>query len=274
MAGDWIPMRTDLAEDPAVIGIADATGLDEGGVVGRLHRLWSWASWHTEDGDVKGVTLAWINRHVHSDGFAEAMVKVGWLVVTKSGVRFPRFDEWNSQSAKKRRLTARRMASLRANKSDATNVTKTSPQKIREENNTEEENTNTPLTPPRGEPPPEKAPAKNRPRGERTAAFERWYAVYPKRVGPDAAAKAFAAAMRRIEVKHSTRDAALEWLIAVTGEFATSPKGQGQFCWNPATFLNQGHYDDDRNEWKRGDGTDKTIGDGPGQSHSGDAGHW
>lgn len=134
MAGDWIPMRTDLAEDPAVIGIADATGLDEGGVVGRLHRLWSWASWHTEDGDVKGVTFAWVNRHVQSDGFAEAMEKVGWLVSTKNGVRFPRFDEWNSQSAKKRRLTARRMASLRDNKRDAASVTKTSPHYITEEN--------------------------------------------------------------------------------------------------------------------------------------------
>lgn len=147
MAGDWIPMRTDLAEDPAVIGIADATGLDEGGVVGRLHRLWSWASWHTEDGDVKGVTLAWINRHVQSDGFAEAMIKVGWLVTTKSGVRFPRFDEWNSQSAKKRRLTARRMASLRSHKSDASSVTKTSPHKSTEEKSKEEGKTIPPESP-------------------------------------------------------------------------------------------------------------------------------
>ena len=31
MAGDWIKMRTDLADDPAVIGIAAAAGLGEGG---------------------------------------------------------------------------------------------------------------------------------------------------------------------------------------------------------------------------------------------------
>ena len=123
MAGDWIPMRTDLAEDPAVIGIADATGLDECGVVGRLHRLWSWASWHTEDGDIKGVTLSWVNRHVQSDGFAEAMEKVGWLITTKNGIRFPKFEEWNSQSAKKRRLTAKRVALHRENNCNASGVT-------------------------------------------------------------------------------------------------------------------------------------------------------
>lgn len=34
MAGDWIKMRVDLRDDPDVIGIAAATGLDEDTVVG------------------------------------------------------------------------------------------------------------------------------------------------------------------------------------------------------------------------------------------------
>ena len=41
VAGDWIPMRTDLAEDPAVIAIAAATDLDEFAVVGRPIRVGS-----------------------------------------------------------------------------------------------------------------------------------------------------------------------------------------------------------------------------------------
>ena len=43
MAGDWIKMRVDLNEDPAVVGMAIALDTDEHSVVGRLHKLWSWA---------------------------------------------------------------------------------------------------------------------------------------------------------------------------------------------------------------------------------------
>ena len=56
MAGDWIPMRVDLADDPAVISIATATGLDELAVVGRLHRLWSWANRHLTTGAAPSVS--------------------------------------------------------------------------------------------------------------------------------------------------------------------------------------------------------------------------
>lgn len=114
---------------------------------------------------------------------------------------------------------------------------------------------NTPISPQGGNDPPAAKSRKSR-NGKRTADFERWYAVYPKRVGPDAAAKAFTAAMSRIESRHPDKESALEWLIRVTGDFATSPKGRGEFCWNPATFLNQGHFDDDQTQWQRGDGTD------------------
>ena len=36
MAGDWIKMRMDLPEDPAVYRLARITGLDRLSVVGRL----------------------------------------------------------------------------------------------------------------------------------------------------------------------------------------------------------------------------------------------
>ena len=42
MAGDWIKMRRELAMDPDVVEIAAKSGLDEFGVVGRLHAVWSW----------------------------------------------------------------------------------------------------------------------------------------------------------------------------------------------------------------------------------------
>lgn len=109
MAGDWLKMRHDLADDPAVIRIATACGLEEDTVVGKLHRLWSWVDRHTTDGHAEGVGLAWVDRHVRRDGFAVEMVKVGWLEETGQGLAFPRFDRHCSDTAKARALTKNRV---------------------------------------------------------------------------------------------------------------------------------------------------------------------
>lgn len=110
MAGDWIPMRCDLPEDPAVISIAATLGVDEFAVVGRLHRLWAWANKHTTTGNAHGVTSEWVDRYLSTPGFAAAMHSAGWLRIRSGGIDFPNFDRWNSQNAKQRALTARRVA--------------------------------------------------------------------------------------------------------------------------------------------------------------------
>ena len=139
-------MRCDLGDDPAVIGIASATGLDEDTVVGKLHRLWSWANKQTADGNADGVTEKWIDRFLSVTGFAQAMVDVGWLTLRAGGITIPNFDRHNSQSAKVRALTAKRVSACKARKGNAATVTKPVPreEKRREENNT-------PPTPPKGE---------------------------------------------------------------------------------------------------------------------------
>lgn len=114
MAGDWIKMRVDLAEDPAVIGIAARLGLDEFSVVGRLQALWSWADGQSRDGHADGVTAAWVNRKVQRDGFAEAMVEVGWLAIEDGGISFPNFTNHNGETAKTRALGKNRQQKKRA----------------------------------------------------------------------------------------------------------------------------------------------------------------
>jgi hypothetical protein len=138
VAGDWIKMRVDLADDPAVIGIAAATGLDEDTVVGKLHRLWAWADRQTMDGNAVSVTKSWIDRYLRAEGFAEAMVSTGWLQANSDGITFPNFDRHNGQSAKRRALTAKRVA---AHKGNARSVSKALP---REE---KRRVSNTPLPP-------------------------------------------------------------------------------------------------------------------------------
>ena len=102
MAGDWIKMRANLANDPAVIGVACALETSEYEVVGLLHALWSWADQHTVDGQAAGVTLDWVDRHLRREGFAEALVSVGWLAHLDGVLTFPRCDRHNGKSAKRR----------------------------------------------------------------------------------------------------------------------------------------------------------------------------
>ena len=112
MAGDWIKMRVDLSEDPAVIAIADALQMDVFAVVGRLHRAWSWASAHTKDGRAN-VTEKFIDKLLTHDGFAHAMSDVGWLEVADAHVLFVRFNRHNSKSAKRRATEAARKKRVR-----------------------------------------------------------------------------------------------------------------------------------------------------------------
>lgn len=115
MAGDWIKMRCDLAEDPAVIAMAAALEIEDDAVVGKLHRLWSWADRQSRDGHAVGVTASWVDRYVHRDGFAAAMQSVGWLDMTGAGLHFPNFDRHNGKTAKQRALSNVRQQQHRAN---------------------------------------------------------------------------------------------------------------------------------------------------------------
>lgn len=125
MAGDWIKMRMDLPDDPAVISISAAVELDEDAVVGKLHRLWSWADRHTIDGRTCGVTRAWVDRYVARQGFASAMESVGWLHFEGDTLVFPHFDKHNGMTAKVRAentLRVRASRERRASVTERTNI--------------------------------------------------------------------------------------------------------------------------------------------------------
>jgi hypothetical protein len=117
MAGDWIKMRTDLRDDPSVIGIAVTLGMDEDHVVGKLHKLWSWATQQLRSRNAPVIDLSWIDRYLGVTGFANAMVNVGWLRVEDDQIVFPNWERHNSKSAKQRALAANRAESFRRNAS-------------------------------------------------------------------------------------------------------------------------------------------------------------
>ena len=116
MAGDWIKMRVNLAADPQVINVARLLDCSEFKVVGLLHWLWSWADAHTEDGRAVGIDCKWINKQTDTEGFCQALVRVGWLHMEDDWIQIPNFDSHNGASAKSRANGARRAATFKARK--------------------------------------------------------------------------------------------------------------------------------------------------------------
>jgi hypothetical protein len=124
MAADWIKVRVDLPDDPAVLAISRLLSISRDEVVGMLVRFWSWAQKYTEDGRILSASKADINRivcgtdadevwnHAHTS-FADALEKVGWLDVKSDSVSIPKFDRHNSKSSKRRALDAERKAKSR-----------------------------------------------------------------------------------------------------------------------------------------------------------------
>lgn len=232
MAGDWIPMRLDLSEDPAVMQIAEAMDLREEFVVGCLHKVWCWASRQCHDGSVTGVTLMSLERVTNVAGFVTAMRDAGWIDETTDAsgrpvLLFPKWENWLSNSAKKRLMDAKRQQKRRG-KPCHDNVTKMSRTKRDKSVTTGEER--------KGE---KSIDAK----ASITSAFETWWTSYPKKVSKDAAAKAYVKAIRSIG--GNPGDAATTLLNASLPRFERLARRDTQYIPNAATWLNSRGWEDD-----------------------------
>lgn len=136
MAGDWIKVRVNLPDDPAVFRMASVHGCSTEQVVGHLIRIWAWATDQLEDGHARNVTLSQLDAVARVTGFGQSMVDVGWLVVQPDGLLFPRWERHLSQGAKQRVLATERKRKEREVMSrvcHAESVTETRPEKRREE---------------------------------------------------------------------------------------------------------------------------------------------
>ncbi len=98
----WIKIRTNLVSDPAVAAIGMKIRAHPRQVVGCLVAVWCWADPLTADGWVPHATAKLVDEIAGRKDFAEALVSVGWLSIESEGIRFPRWDRHNSQSAKAR----------------------------------------------------------------------------------------------------------------------------------------------------------------------------
>ena len=227
----WIKMRTDLIGDPRVIQLSASLGIDEVTVIGHLYAFWAWADNHivaagSSDGHAKGVTPEWLDAYLRRPGFSQAMLDVEWVTFkTGGGITIPDFDVHMSESAKTRGLAAERKRRQRAGVTQMSH--KSCDKSVTREDKNREENIKPPYNPPRtgGVSVP--------------ATFTEWWAAYPRKVGKQAAIRAW----RRIKGKPPIK-ATLEKL-AEQIESEQWTQDAGQYIPNPARYLNQGRWDDE-----------------------------
>lgn len=122
MALEWIKFELHTSNKPEVWEMAGRLGIDPDAVVGKLLRVWGWFSNHTIDGNAPSVTKALLDRDCGVTGFCAAMIEAGWMIEEDGRIRLPNFDRHNSQTAKTRALTAKRVANHKV-KSNASSVT-------------------------------------------------------------------------------------------------------------------------------------------------------
>lgn len=82
--------------------------------------------------------------------------------------------------------------------------------------------------------------------------FEEWYEHYPNKVGKLDAFKAWPRAVFQVKVEQELGDEeeAIAFLTDAIKEYAASDRAR-ECPYNPATFLNGRHWDDDRSAWNR-----------------------
>ncbi len=108
MAGDWIKVEKATARKPEVMAIADELGIHVDHAFGMCVRFWSWCDDQMTDGHARRVTNVTLDASFGHDGFATALVNVGWLRVREGSLEVPNFDRHLSESAKNRALSGMR----------------------------------------------------------------------------------------------------------------------------------------------------------------------
>jgi len=254
MAGDWTPIEHATPRKPELARIAKLTGLSRRHVLGALVEFWQWAGDQTVDGHVDADVDALVLLFGESDSFWHAVEEVGWIAQTAHGIFIPRAEHWITNGAKSRLQKSKRQKQWRkarqnvdAHVDDAASTSTPRarlPEKRREEKRRDKGET--PLNPPTDR--------------SMDCAFAAWWLAVHARTGKRAARKAYDAAVRRLRLEREGSDPH-EFLLERMRAFSASPRAhpEGITPIHPATWLNQGRYDDDPETWQASSPTPRKI---------------
>jgi hypothetical protein len=102
MAFEWIKMRTNLWMDHRINVISVRIKEKPATIIGGLYCLWSIADTFSSDGLLPDYDCETFNIQSGIDGFAEELIRIGWLEQTEYGLSVLEFEKHNGESTKKR----------------------------------------------------------------------------------------------------------------------------------------------------------------------------
>lgn len=114
MAGDWIKVEKATATKPEVLQLADILSIHPAHAFGLCVQFWFWCDSQLDSCHAVRVTNVTLDYVIGHAGFADALIKVGWLRVRDGSLEIPNFDRHLAASAKSRALSAERQRSKRA----------------------------------------------------------------------------------------------------------------------------------------------------------------
>ena len=241
----WIELHQTLPTNKKTVRLKNLLRIKTPQAVGHLCILWLWALDNAPDGDLSGFSTeeiaevaCWTGKN-HGD-FVGALVQAGFI---DSDMRLHDWYDYAGKLVDKRKQNAERMRRARA-----TNVQRTDDERAGAtvpyptvpyqtvHNSTVPPNGSTPPIPPAsggsgaGKPPAE----------PQQSHFDEFWASYPKKVGKEAARKAW----NRLKPDKALRER-IAAAVATAKESQQWNRENGRFIPNPATWLNQGRWDDE-----------------------------
>ena len=221
MAGDWIKIEHGLLGKPEVMLLADTLDISHYEAVGHLVAFWQWVDLNMspECPQVKG-TKKGLDRVAGRDGFADALVSVGWLEVQDGVVFIPGYEVHLSKSAKERAKGQKKKAmqriKLSPNEGDKQGDKNGTKGGTREEKR-REELVNTPLIPQGGEvadplkgtneqPPAQDPPAADPPQKRKPKETVGEFLVPPRLDSPEVREALEAFERMRVDIGHRIKD--------------------------------------------------------------------
>jgi hypothetical protein len=121
MAGDWIKVEKVTPDKPEVRALHKLLDCTREHAFGLCFRFWCWCDDHLTDGFISHSDKEEIDHHVRQDGFADAMIKVGWIREGSDGqLSVAHFERHLSMNAKRRLADNERQRKHRSQRNGVT----------------------------------------------------------------------------------------------------------------------------------------------------------
>lgn len=246
----WLKVDQTIRDHHKILDAADLLQTTDAHVTGCLVLLWLWAIDNAPDGSLAGISDATIARAAKWPGekstFIEALKEVGLLDETAEGLAIHDWQDRAGELIDRRRADAERKRRERAEKKNRESSEQSDPRpegrpadvhtqsrvdKSRERVEHSREGSGDSVS---------SAPGGPAPADVQEQRFERFWNAYPKKVGKAEARKAWKKAKITSEIFEKV-------LTAIEAGKAAEQwqREGGRFIPNPATWINQGRWDDE-----------------------------